>query len=65
MQQELLALVAKWAEEAGQALTVTRDVVAWPRAVHTLRAWLAAAVPIEPRRANCEGEKQRRKVGKI
>lgn len=37
-ERELLALVAKRADEAGQALTVTRDVVARPCAVHTLWA---------------------------
>lgn len=34
----ILALVAERAEEASQALTVTRDVVTGPSAVHTLWA---------------------------
>ncbi len=61
-ERELLALVAKRADEAGQALTVTRDVVARPCAVHTLWAWLAAAVPVETRRANCHGARDRNKT---
>lgn len=51
-----LALVAQRAGEAGQTLTVARDVVARPGAVHTLWAWLAAAVPVEPRRADWSRE---------
>ena len=49
----LLALVAQRAGEARQALTVARDMMARPGAVHTLRTRLAAAMPVEPRRADC------------
>lgn len=48
-----LTLVAKRAREARKALTVARDMMAWPTAVHTLRTRLAAAVTVEPRRADC------------
>ena len=46
-------MVAQRAGEAGQALTVARDVMAGPGAVDTLRTRLAAAVPVEARRADC------------
>lgn len=49
----LLALVAQRPRVAGQALTVARDVMARPGAVHALRTRLAAAMPVEPRRAGC------------
>lgn len=47
-------MVAQGAGEAGQALAVACDVMAWPGAVHALRARLAAAVPVEARRADCK-----------
>lgn len=46
-------MVAQGAGEARQALAVPCDVMARPSAVHALRARLAAAVPVEPRRADC------------
>lgn len=46
-------MVAQRAREARQALTVARDMMAWSGAVHALRTRLAAAVPVEPRRADC------------
>lgn len=49
----LLALVAQRARKARQALTVACDVMARPSAVHTLRTRLAAAMPVEPWRADC------------
>lgn len=49
----LLALIAQRAREAGQALTLTGDMMAWPGAVHTLWTRLAASVPVEPRRTGC------------
>lgn len=51
---ELLALVAEGAGEAGEALAVACDVMARPGAVHALWARLAAAVPVEARRADCK-----------
>lgn len=45
-------MVAQRAGKARQALTVARDMMAWPGAVHTLWTRLAAAVPVEPRRAD-------------
>lgn len=47
-------MVAQGAGEAGQALAVACDVMARPGAVHALRARLAAAVPVEARRADCK-----------
>lgn len=49
----LLALVAQWPREAGQAFTVTGDMMARPSAVHTLGTRLAAAVSIESRGTDC------------
>lgn len=46
-------MVAEGAGEAGQTLTVARDMVARPGAVHALRTQLAAAVPVEAWRADC------------
>lgn len=46
-------MVAQRAREAREALTVARDMMAWTGAVHTLRTQLVAAVPVEPRRADC------------
>lgn len=51
--RRLLALVTQRTGEARQALTVARDMMARPSAVHTLRTRLAAAMPIEPWRADC------------
>lgn len=51
--RRLLALVTQGASKARQALAVPCDVMARPSAVHALRARLAAAVPVEPRRADC------------
>lgn len=47
-------MVAQGAGEARQTLAVACDVMARPRAVHALRARLAAAVPVEARRADCK-----------
>lgn len=44
--------IAEGTCEARQAVTEARDVVAWPTAVHTLWACLAAAMPIETRRTD-------------
>lgn len=51
--RRLLALVTQGASKARQALAVPCDVMARPSAVHALRARLAAAVPVEPWRADC------------
>lgn len=48
-----LALVAQRAREAREALTVAGDVMARAGAVHALWTRLAAAVAVEPRRADC------------
>lgn len=58
----LLALVTQRAREARQALTVACDMMARPSAVHTLRTRLAAAVPVEPRRADCSRQNVAGKV---
>lgn len=47
-----LTFIAEGTCEARQAVTEARDVVAWPTAVHTLWACLAAAMPIETRRTD-------------
>lgn len=57
-----LALVAKRAGEARQALTVACDMMARPSAVHTLRTRLTAAMPVEPRGADCG---RHRRDGKV
>lgn len=46
-------MVTQRASEAGQALTLARHMVTRPGAVHTLWTRLAAAVAVEPRRADC------------
>lgn len=46
-------MVAQGACKAREAFTVTSNVMARASAVHTLRTCLAAAVPVEPWRANC------------
>lgn len=44
--------IAEGSCESRQAVTQASDVVAGPTAVHALGAGLAAAVPVEPRRAD-------------
>lgn len=63
--RRLLALVTQGAREARQALTVACDMMAWPSAVHTLRTRLAAAVPVEPRRADCSRQRAEREERKL
>lgn len=55
-------MVAQGAGEAGEALAVACDVMARPGAVHALRARLAAAVPVEARRADCRRWRRGRRV---
>lgn len=42
-------MVAEWTKKTRQAITMSRHVVTWPAAVHTLRAGLTAVVPIKAR----------------
>lgn len=51
--EELLAFIAQWSKKSRQTFTLACNMMAWASAVHTLGACLTAAMPIEPRRADC------------
>lgn len=62
--EELLAFIAQRAKKSRQAFTLACNMMAWASAVHTLGAYLTAAMPIEPRRTGWhrnEGEETRGK----
>lgn len=57
-EEELLAFIAQWAKKSREAFTLACNMMAWASAVHTLRACLTAAMPIEPRRTDCHGNER-------